>query len=56
MNNKTWICDKLVELVTRYDKRIEEIESNYGGWSDSDATEHSTLTNIIKELKELLYE
>lgn len=55
MNNKAWICDKLEELISKYEKRIEEIESNYGGWSDSDAAEHATLAAIIDELKGLLY-
>lgn len=55
MNNKAWICDKLEELVSKYEKRIEEIELNYGGWSESDTAEHATLAAIIDELKELLY-
>lgn len=54
VNNDTWICNQLEDLVVKYE---ESLRSNDGkDLSGTELGEHNILLSVVKDLKELLYE
>ena len=45
-NNPSWCCDRIEELIEEYEKKAD---NSYG-------IEHEIYTEIVDELKEILYE
>lgn len=54
VNNDTWICNQLEELVIKYESylKLDEEKESLG---DYEQGEHNELLAIVQELKELLY-
>ena len=53
VNNDTWICNQLEDLVVEYEKRL--YLDNGRDLSDIEQGEHNMLYSILHDLKELLY-
>ena len=57
VNNDTWICNQLEELVAKHEKDIKMLneESNKYGQDETIDGIVSGMEGIIKDLKDLLY-
>lgn len=47
MNNTSWCCNKIEELIKKYEKEMKETQSR---------DRYLTYYKIVNELKEILYE
>lgn len=58
VNNDTWICNQLEELVIEYEKGIEEMEQESMNVSGDEFIDGHVegLRNVVNDLKQLLYE
>lgn len=54
VNNDTWICNQLEELVAKYESYLKSDEEKES-LGDYEQGEHNELFSIVQELKELLY-
>lgn len=57
VNNDTWICNELENLVEQYEielKEINEESAKYSGDEFMDG-QANMLSSVIKKIKELLY-
>ena len=53
VNNDTWICNQLEDLVVKYEGYLKIDEKNE--MDDYEQGEYDTLLAVVQELKELLY-
>ena len=54
VNNDTWICNQLEDLVVKYE---ESLRSNDGkDLSGTELGEHNILLSVVTDLQEWLYE
>lgn len=54
VNNDTWICNQLEELVAKYENYLKQDE-NKENMDDYEKGEHNELLAVVQDLKELLY-
>lgn len=54
VNNDTWICNQLEDLVVKYEECLRSDDGKE--LSDIKLGEHNSLLSVVKDLKELLYE
>lgn len=54
INSDTWICNRLKELVVKYEGYLKQDENNES-MGDYEKGEHNALLTVVQELKELLY-
>ena len=57
VNNDTWICNQLEELVAKYEKDIKMLNEESNKYSGDETIDGivSGMEVIIKDLKDLLY-
>lgn len=53
VNNDTWICNQLEDLVVQYEEYLKTDEER--NMDDYEQGEHDELLAVVQELKELLY-
>lgn len=53
VNNDTWICNQLEDLVVQYEEYLKTDEKR--NMDDYEQGEHDELLAVVQELKELLY-
>lgn len=53
VNNDTWICNQLEDLVVKYEGYLKIDEKNE--MDDYEQGEYDTLLAVVQELNELLY-
>ena len=53
VNNDTWICNQLEDLVVKYEKCLRSDDGK--DLSDTELGEHNNLLAVVQDLKELLY-
>ena len=53
VNNDTWICNQLEDLVVKYEGYLKTDEKRK--MDDYEQGEHNELLAVVQELKELLY-
>ena len=53
VNNDTWICNQLEDIVVKYEGYLKSDEKNE--IYDYDQGEYDALLAVVQELKELLY-
>lgn len=54
VNNDTWICNQLEDLVVKYEECLRSDDEK--DLSDTELGEHNSLLSVVMDLKELLYE
>ena len=54
VNNDTWICNQLEELVAKYENYLKQDE-NKENMDDYEKGGHNELLAVVQDLKELLY-
>lgn len=54
VNNDTWICNQLEDLVVKYEECLRSDDEK--DLSDTELGEHNSLLAVVMDLKELLYE
>ena len=54
INNDTWICNQLEDLVVKYEECLRSDDEK--DLSDTEIGEHNSLLAVVMDLKELLYE
>ena len=52
VNNDTWICNQLEDLVVKYEGYLKTDEKKMDDYKQG---EHNELLVVVQELKELLY-
>lgn len=53
VNNDTWICNQLEDLVVQYEEYLKTDEER--NMDEYEQGEHDELLAVVQELKELLY-
>lgn len=53
VNNDTWICNQLEDLVVKYEECLRSDDEK--DLSDTELGEHNSLLAVVQDLKELLY-
>lgn len=53
VNNDTWICNQLEEIVFKYEKYLKSDEGRE--LDEYEQGEHNELLAVVAELKEILY-
>ena len=53
VNNDTWICNQLEDLVVKYEESLRSDDEK--DLSGTELGEHNHLLSVVKDLKELLY-
>lgn len=58
VNNDTWICNELEDLVEQYEIELKEINEESAKYSGDEFMDGQVdmLSSVIKKIKELLYE
>lgn len=58
VNNDTWICNELEDLVEQYEIELKEINEESAKYSSDEFMDGQAdmLSSVIKKIKELLYE
>lgn len=58
VNNDTWICNELEDLVEQYEIELKEINEESARYSSDEFMDGQAdmLSSVIKKIKELLYE
>lgn len=58
VNNDTWICNELEDLVEQYEIELKEINEESAKYSGDEFMDGQAdmLLSVIKKIKELLYE